>query len=122
MKSSSKKSKSIKVSPYNFPLPRVHNQEKGEYFVNIHHDILGDYNVWWELGHNIYADIPSLSDPSHPCTRIYPWFLNLGLCFPLSTFMKGILLCYNIAIFNLSRAAFRLLTCFELLNQWFEVI
>ncbi|RXI03152.1 hypothetical protein DVH24_003804 [Malus domestica] len=42
-----------------------------------------------ELGHDINANLLSSSDPYH-----------LGLCFPISTFMKGILLCYDIAICN----------------------
>ncbi|RXI04752.1 hypothetical protein DVH24_039026 [Malus domestica] len=92
MASSSKKSKSISVSPYNLPLTRVHSQEKE------HHDILNDYNIWWELGHDIYANLPPLSDPCHPCTRIYSWHF---------------VVLYNIAIYNLSHAAFRLLTCFN---------
>ncbi|KAB2625648.1 S2-RNase [Pyrus ussuriensis x Pyrus communis] len=60
-----------------------------------------------EPGHDIYTDIPLSSNPNFP-----------SLHFPFSAFMKGILLCYDIAICNLSSAAFRFLTCFELLNQW----
>lgn len=60
------------------------------------------------------------SNPNFPSTKVFPWFLDLGLRFPFSAFMKGILLCYDIAICNLSPAAFRFVTCFELLNQWFR--
>lgn len=116
MASLSKKSKSARSSPYNLPLTRVRNQEKGESFVEEHHDILNDYNVWWEPGHDIHANLLPSSDPCHPCTRVYPWFLDLGFHFPFSAFLKGILLYYNIAIYNLSLATFRLLTCFELMD------
>ncbi|KAB2631183.1 S2-RNase [Pyrus ussuriensis x Pyrus communis] len=61
MESSTKKSQLTKVSPYNLPLMRVSSQEEGEAF----------------LGLNIYADLSTLSDSQCPCTRIYPWFLDL---------------------------------------------
>ncbi|RXI00177.1 hypothetical protein DVH24_037725 [Malus domestica] len=54
---SSKKSKPIKLSPYNLPLTRVRNREEGESFIKEHHDILDDCNVWWEPGHDIYANL-----------------------------------------------------------------
>ncbi|KAB2619896.1 S2-RNase [Pyrus ussuriensis x Pyrus communis] len=71
-------------------------------------------------GHDIYTDMRPSSNPNFPSTKVFPWFLDLGLRFPFSAFMKGILLCYDIAICNLSPAAFRFVTCFELLNQWFR--
>ncbi|RXH70908.1 hypothetical protein DVH24_015530 [Malus domestica] len=55
------------------------------------------------------------------CIRIYPWFLDLGLRFLLYDFLKDILLCYDIAICNLSPASFKVITCFRLLNQWYGV-
>ncbi|TQD96176.1 hypothetical protein C1H46_018205 [Malus baccata] len=54
---SSKKSKPIKLSPYNLLLTRVRNREEGESFIKEHHDILDDCNVWWEPGHDIYANL-----------------------------------------------------------------
>ncbi|RXI06891.1 hypothetical protein DVH24_026027 [Malus domestica] len=66
-----------------------------------------------------WANLNILFDPQHPYTRIYPWFLDLDLHFPLSDFLKSILLCYNMAICNLSPATFRFITFFELLNQWY---
>lgn len=49
MASSCKKSKSIRISPYNLPLTIVRNQEEDESFIEMHHDILNDCNVRLEL-------------------------------------------------------------------------
>ncbi|RXH73940.1 hypothetical protein DVH24_016762 [Malus domestica] len=117
LESSSNNPQLAKISPYNLPLMRVCNLQEGKAFVEDHRDILNDCKVWWEPGHNIYVYLPASSNPQRPCTRIYIRFLDLGLHFPLSDFMKSILLCYDIAICNLSPAAFRLITCFEMLNQ-----
>lgn len=105
MASSSSKPMSAKISPYNLPLTRACNRQEGEAFVENHRDILNNCKVWWEPGHDIYVELSAPSNPQRPCTRIYPWFLDLGLRFSPSNFMKSILLCYNIAICNLSPTA-----------------
>ncbi|TQD72556.1 hypothetical protein C1H46_041912 [Malus baccata] len=80
--------KSIKVSLYNLPLTRVCNQEEGKSFAEMHCDILNEYNIWWEPGHDICDDLPS-SDPSRLCTRVYPWFWDLSLRFSLFCLYEG---------------------------------
>ncbi|RXH67262.1 hypothetical protein DVH24_027382 [Malus domestica] len=55
-----------------------------------------------------------------PCTIIHPWYLDLGLRFPLSDLLKGIMISYDMVICDLALVAFRLITCYKLLNQWYE--
>ncbi|KAB2617413.1 hypothetical protein D8674_013282 [Pyrus ussuriensis x Pyrus communis] len=74
---------------------KVRNQEEGRTFVENHRDLLGQCRVWWESAHDIHATLPTPSEPQRPCTKIYPWFLDLVL------------------------PTFKLVTCFELLNQWY---
>ncbi|TQD84789.1 hypothetical protein C1H46_029637 [Malus baccata] len=119
MSSSSKGTKSLKNFPYSLPLTRVRTREEGQTFIENHQDLLGQSKVWCEPGQDIHAALTVLFDPQHPYTRIYPWFLYLDLHFPLSDFLKSILLCNNMAICNLSPATFRFITFFELLNQWY---
>ncbi|RXH75638.1 hypothetical protein DVH24_039337 [Malus domestica] len=99
MASSSKSTKSPRITPYNLPPMK----EESQTFVENHRDLLGQCRVWWESGHDIHATLPALSDPQRPCTKIYPWFLDLGFRFPLSDFLK---------------TTFKPITCFELLNQF----
>lgn len=91
MASSSKSTKSPRITPYNLPPMKVRNQEECRTFVENHRDLLGQCRVWWESGHDIHTTLPAPSDPQRPCTEIYPWFLDLGLRFPLSDFLKSIL-------------------------------
>ena len=39
---------------------------------------------------------------------------------PLLDLQKGIMVSYNMAIYDLALTTFRLITCFELLNQWYK--
>lgn len=103
-----------------FSLTRVRNREEGQNFVESHLDILNQCKVWWKPGQDVYVDFPVPSDPQRPCTRIHPWFLDLGLRFLLLDLLKSILISYDMAICDLTLVALRLITCFELLNQWFR--
>ncbi|CAN6697674.1 unnamed protein product [Malus baccata var. baccata] len=47
---------------------------------------------------------PKPSDPNHPCTKI-----------------THVLSSFDVAVCNLTHASFHVLTCFELLNDWYGV-
>ncbi|RXH77065.1 hypothetical protein DVH24_019953 [Malus domestica] len=98
MTSTSMTSKLPKISPYNLFINESPQSRRS------HLDILNQCKVWWEPGQEVYVDLLALSDPQ---------------CL-VPEFTHGILISYDMAICNLTLVAFKLFTCFELLNQWFR--
>ncbi|TQD84976.1 hypothetical protein C1H46_029492 [Malus baccata] len=95
----------------------VHNKEEEKAFLAGCCHALYRCKVWLDGTHDITNDLPMLLDPDRPCIRIHPWYLDLGLRFPLSSLLKEILIFYHIGLYNLTSYSIHIITCFELLNS-----
>ncbi|KAM0975971.1 hypothetical protein EV1_018705 [Malus domestica] len=52
---------------------------------------------------------------------IHPWYLDLGLRFPILNFTKEVMVVYNLILCNLKPPSYWIITSFELLNEWYRV-
>lgn len=76
--------------------------------------------VGLENNNDVTGELLKPSDPNCPYTRIHPWYFDLGSKFPLSPFLKEILIFYQIGLCNLTPSFIRIVTCFERLDNWYR--
>ncbi|CAN6544060.1 unnamed protein product [Malus baccata var. baccata] len=74
------------------PMVRVCNKGEKEAFLASCSYLLYECRVKWEDIDKVTIDLPSLSNPNCPCTRILPCYLYLELRFHFSQLWKEILL------------------------------
>lgn len=99
---------------------RVCNKEEEATFFAVRNYVLDGCKVWWEDNDDVTSELPELSYPNHPCTIIYPYYLDLGLKFPLSTLWKENLIFFRISICNLTSSSVCIVSCFECLNDCYK--
>lgn len=67
---------------------KVRSKDEGEVFTCLHQQLLNGCTIQWEAGHNVQSPLLTPSDPQLSCTNFHPLYLDLGLKFPLSLFLK----------------------------------
>lgn len=92
----------LTILPTMPPSVRVRSKGEREVFVHECKDLLNDCEVWLEASHNIQASLLESSNPEPPCTKIHPWYLNLGLKFPLFAIFKEILVSCKVILYNVT--------------------
>ncbi|KAB2617634.1 hypothetical protein D8674_013503 [Pyrus ussuriensis x Pyrus communis] len=66
----------------------------------------------------LYCPICQFLDDHVP---FHPWYLDLGLRFPILNFTKEVMVIYNLILCNLKLPSYWIITNFELLNEWYGV-
>lgn len=96
---------------------RVCNKGEEEAFLAGCSYLLYGCRVWWDDIDKVTNDLPSLSNPNYPCTRILPCYFYLGLRFHFSQLWKEILMYFQFSFRNLTLTFVRMTFCFEHLNE-----